>query len=112
MPDHNHDGHVCSRVRHIWGTVLDAGPGMDGIPVSLGHLYLPEGALDCGCSDPGMLVLKIGESTVFLDEGVAGTLENRLHRGRDMILEAGEEPADIERDMARFAATANDGERS
>ena len=107
--DHGHERHFHTRSRNIWSTVLDDGPGDDGTFVAVDHLYLPEGSLtceDCGGvrSDPGMVALIVGDECAFLDAEVALTLANRLQRAASLVLESLEQPADIERDMARFAA--------
>ena len=110
-PDHDPE-HVCTRVRNIWHTVLDDGPGDDdGTFLAVDHLYLPEGSFtcsDCGGPghDPGMVVLRVGDEAALLDEDVALVLANRLQRVVNLILESREAPADIERDMARFGAPA------
>jgi hypothetical protein len=80
------------------------------------HVYLPEGAAgkcchdDCGnpAHDPGMAGLVLGDETVLLSAEEALTVANRLTRVANLILESEEDRPDIERDIARFAASAEE----
>ena len=109
-----HPEHVHSRTRNIWHTMLDDGEGEDdGTFIAVDHLYLPDGSFNCqDCGkpghDPGMVGLIVGDGSALIDAELALTLADRLTRAAHLVLESQEEPADIERDVARFAAAARD----
>jgi len=82
------------------------------------HVYEPEGAGTChheGCGkpshDPGMvgLVMSGEDATVsaLLEPGEALVLAERLQRAASLVMESMEEPPDIEREAARYTATAS-----
>lgn len=88
----------------------------DGSEITVEHVYLPEGAAgrceECGgpAHDPGHvgLVIDDGMATCLLTPEEALVLANRLARAANLILESSEEPADVEREIARLGA-ATDG---
>ena len=117
MTEHDHDGHVHpehvhSRTRNIWNTILDDGGGDDdGTLIAVDHVYLPEGSFDdCGDPghDPGLVGIIVGDGGALLEPELALVLADRIKRAAHLVLESREEPADIERDMARFAAAARE----
>jgi hypothetical protein len=82
--------------------------------ITVEHVYLPEGAFHCdGCGsghDPGMVGLVVagaGEGdpavSAMLTAEEALVLANRLTRAASLVLEAGEQVPDIEREAARFS---------
>jgi len=110
----SHPEHVHSRTRNIWHTILDDSDNdEDGTFIAVDHLYLPDGSFTCDDRgrpghDPGMVGLIVGDSSALLDAELALTLADRLTRAAHLVLESQEEPADIERDVARFAAAARE----
>ena len=85
--------------------------------VAVDHVYLPEGAagICCHCDqpahDPGMVGLIVSEGQAVLTAEQALVVANRLQRAASLVLESDEEPADLERDVARFAAHNQDTAR-
>lgn len=83
--------------------------------ITVDHVYLPEGEAgvcqheDCGnaAHDPGMIGLLVAddgnEASALLEPGQALILAERLQRAAALVLEAGEDAADIEREAARYA---------
>ena len=92
------------------GTVLAEASDTE---IAVEHVYFPEGQITCdGCGsghDPGMvgMIIDGGEennASLLLTPEEALLLANRLTRGANLVLESAEQPADIERDIARLAA--------
>jgi hypothetical protein len=90
--------------------------------ITVDHVYLAEGEAgvcqheDCGNSahDPGMISLLVAdddsEASALLDPGQALILAERLQRAAALVLEAGEDAADIEREAARYAPVESEPE--
>jgi hypothetical protein len=89
----------------------------DDNSITVDHVYLPEGSHECsepGCvrpaHDPGMvgLIMSEGDNAVsaLLEPEEALILAERLTRAASLVLESGEDPADIEREAAKYTATA------
>lgn len=78
-----------------------------GHAIAVDHVYAPDGVLDGDGTghDPGRvgLVVKEGEhaGSVLLTASQALSLANRLTRAASLVLESGEDPADVEREAAR-----------
>jgi hypothetical protein len=111
----SHPEAVPLRSRTLLSMMAPCGCGDDdheGIPVEVEHVYLAEE--DVGTCEnchlphrnPGMVALAVGDESVLLSEGDALRVAHRLIRGADLCAEAGEDPPDLERDMARFGALA------
>jgi hypothetical protein len=109
----SHPEAVPLRSRTLLSMMVPCGCGDDdheGIPVEVEHVYLAEE--DVGTCEnchlphrnPGMVALAVGDESVLLSEGDALRVAHRLIRGADLCAEAGEDPPDLERDMARFGA--------
>jgi hypothetical protein len=107
MSDADHEGHVHFRTRHIWCEVLD---DEDETPIAVSHLYLPESEAGVcpHCHEPhqnpGVVGLALGDEFAAMDAELALTLADRLVRAAHLVLEAEEQPADLEREIARFGA--------
>ena len=110
-----HPEPVPLRSRTLLSMTVDCACGdedHEGIVVEVEHVYLAE--QDVGTCEnchlphrnPGMVALAVGDESVLLSEGEALRVAHRLIRGADLCAEAGEDPPDLERDMARFGALA------
>ena len=116
MSDSNLEpGEIRLRSRTI-GTI-DAD---DETVIVVEHVYAPEGVTSCtdcgGAShDPGMVgvvVLREGLDPVsmLITAEDALALSNRLQRAVSLVHESQEDPADIEREAARYAPAAGAGD--
>ena len=104
--DRDHEG-PCLQARAIYHMTLDDEPRERDLLVE--HVYLPEGAAKCeNCGkphqDPGLVGLIVGDESALLTAEEALVLANRLTRAANLVLEAEEDVADIEREAARLAA--------
>jgi hypothetical protein len=80
--------------------------------VVVDHVYEPDGVAtcdDCGepAHDPGMvgLMMSDGDDVVsaLMDPGRALMIAERLQRAASLVMESGEDVADVEREAARYA---------
>ena len=89
----------------------------DDVSIAVEHVYEPEGAATCdhdGCGnaahDPGMIGLIMSEDgnmvSALLDPAEALLLADRLQRAASLVLESGEDAADIEREAAKYTASS------
>jgi hypothetical protein len=107
-------GHPHLRTRTLLELVLDD----DDTLITVGHVYLPEGAAGTcdseGCGnpihDPGMVMLATNEECGLLTAEQALVIAHQIQRAASLVLLSGEEPADIEREAARYAAPARNQE--
>lgn len=115
--------HIQLRYRNV-GTLVD---DEDDLTVEVDHVYIPEGQAgtcchgDCGkpAHDPGVVGIII--ATGGEDDGAAVSalltpeqalyVANRLTRAANLVLESGEDVADIEREAARYTETVTGQER-
>lgn len=110
----DHPGPVPVRTRNLLHMHLD---DEDDSFIDVDHVYLPEGEAGtcghCDCDqpahDPGMVGLAVSDGNAVLTAEQALVVANRLTRAANLIFESEESPADIERDMARFAAAKPEG---
>jgi hypothetical protein len=109
----SHPEAVPLRSRTLLSMMVDCGCGdedHEDTLVEVEHVYLAEEDVgtceNCGCPhrNPGMVALAVGDESVLLSEGEALRVAHRLIRGADLCAEAGEDPPDLQRDMARFGA--------
>ena len=114
---HNGSEPPVPRLRTRTVGVIDAD---DDTVIVVEHAYAPEGVTSCtdcgGAShDPGMVgvvVLREGldpVSMLITAEDALG-LSNRLQRAVSLVYESQEDPADIEREAARYAPAAGAGD--
>lgn len=92
------------------GTILAEASNTE---IAVEHVYFPEGVVTCdGCGsghDPGMVGMILSgddenSASLLLSPEEALLLANRIQRAVNLVLESAEQPADIERDIARLAA--------
>ena len=88
----------------------------EDVVIVVDHTYEPDGATtcdDCGepAHDPGMVGLLMAEGheggnvvSALLDPGQALMIAERLQRAASLVMESGEDVADVEREAARYAA--------